>query len=151
MIVQSIVQSFAVPPILSAEDAVAKTLGLLERQYYPVLMRKAQAGWTALWSGVPGVPWSLLGRFAEAAGVHRYLDDGSQVMANAGLLSVHPAGDGRRTLRLPQPRHLTDALTGADCGTVSEIALELCRGQTRIWHLKYPKRSGLGLDPLALG
>jgi hypothetical protein len=123
-----------ITPILYAEDDSAETLGWLERQYYPVLMRKAQAGWTALWSGVPGVPWNLLGRMAEAAGVHRYLDDGSQVLANAGLLAVHPAGDGRRTLRLPERGHVTDALTGADCGVTTSLELDLRRGQTRIWH-----------------
>jgi hypothetical protein len=123
-----------ITPILYSEDSGAEALGWLERQYYPVLMRKAQPGWTSLWSGVPGVPWNLLGRMAEAAGVHRYLDDGSQVMANSGLLAVHPAGDGRHPLRLPAPHHLTDALTGTDCGVTASLELDLRRGQTRIWH-----------------
>jgi len=123
-----------ITPILYSEDASAEALGWLERQYYSVLMRKAQPGWTSLWSGVPGLPWNLLGRMAEAAGVHRYLDDGSQVMANAGLLAVHPAGDGRRTMRLPQLRHLTDALTGADCGVSASLEIDMRRGQTRVWH-----------------
>ncbi len=123
-----------VAPILYADDPTAETIGWLERQYCPALVRKAHDDWTALWSGVPGLPWNLLGQLAEAAGVHRYLADGSQVMANAGLLAIHAAGDGLRTLRLPKASHLVDALTGADCGTVNDITLNLRRGETRLWH-----------------
>lgn len=122
-----------VAPILYAADDGAQTLGWLERQYYPALVRKAQPGWTALWSGVPGLPWPLLGQFAEAAGVHRYLADGSQVMANTGLLAVHPAGDGAPTLRLPRAEVLVDALDGRRSGPAPEIPLALRRGDTRIW------------------
>ncbi len=124
-----------VTPMLYADDPRAEVLGWLERQYYPALVRRRHDGWTALWSAVPGVPAPLLGRLAEAAGVHRYLTDGSQVMANAGLLAVHAAGDGPRRLRLPHPRRLVDALSGTDWGTVSELALDLRRGDTRIWHV----------------
>jgi len=54
-------------------------------------------------------------------------------MANAGFLAVHSAGDGTRTLRLPGPRHLTDALSGADLGTVRKLTLDLPRGDTRLF------------------
>ena len=124
-----------VAPILYADDPAAETLGWLERQYYPALVRKRHADWTALWSGVPGLPWNLLGHLAEGAGVHRYLADGSQVMAHAGLLAIHPAGDGPRILRLPQPCQLIDALTGEEHGAVRELALDLRRGETRVWHV----------------
>jgi hypothetical protein len=123
-----------VAPILYADDPAAEVLGWLERQYCPVLVRRRHADWTALWSGVPGLPWNLLGRLADDAGVHRYVRDGSQVLANAGLLAVHAAGDGARTLVLPRPRHLTDALSGADLGMVVSLPLDLRRGDTRIWH-----------------
>ncbi len=123
-----------IAPILYAEDAQAETLGWLERQYYPALVRRQKANWTTLWSAVPGLPAQLLGQLAEAAGVHRYLVDGSQVLANAGLLAVHAAGAGSRTLCLPEPRHLVDAFTGADLGVVREIALDMQRGETQIWH-----------------
>ena len=125
-----------VAPMLYADEPQAEVLGWLERQYYPALVRRKHNGWTALWSAVPGLPWYLLGRLAEAAGVRRYLTDGSQVMANDGLLAVHAAGDGSRTLRLPRPRHLIDALSGVDLGVVRELALDLNRGDTRIWHQK---------------
>ncbi len=125
-----------VAPMLYADDPQAEVLGWLERQYYPALVRRYHADWTALWSAVPGLPAQLLGRLAEAAGVHRYLTDGSQVMANEGLLAVHPAGDGPRVLRLPGPRHLVDALSGEDLGTLAELPLDLYRGETRIWHLE---------------
>ena len=38
---------------------------------------------------------------------------GTAGATNAGLLAVHPAGDGPRTLRLPRAARLTDALTGS--------------------------------------
>jgi len=122
-----------VAPILYADDEQAEVLGWLERQYCPVFVRKPRDGWTALWSGVPGLPWPLLGHFAEAAGVHRYLTDGSQVMANAGLLAVHPAGDSEQTLRLPSAESLVDALDGSRSAPAETAALTLHRGHTRIW------------------
>jgi len=123
-----------VAPMLYADDPHTETLGWLERQYYPALVRRKHKTWTSLWSAVPGLPAPLLGRLAEAAGVHRYLTDGSQVMANDGLLAIHAAGDGPQTLRLPRPKHLVDALSGADLGFVRELTLDLHRGDTLIWH-----------------
>jgi len=122
-----------IAPILYAADKNAEVLGWLERQYCPALVRKAQDGWTALWSGVPGLPWQLLGNFAEQSGVHRYLADGSQVMVNAGLLAVHPAADGARTLRLPRVERLVDAIDGSPTERTEAIPLNLRRGSTRIW------------------
>ena len=124
-----------VAPLLHADDPQAEALGWLERQYVPCLVRKPQADWTAWWSGVPGLPAELLGRIAAQAGVHRYTTDGSQVMANAGLVAVHPATDGHQELRLPRPRRLRDALHGHDEGTVDCIHFEGRRGETRIWHI----------------
>ncbi|MHC4886953.1 MAG: hypothetical protein ACYTGH_17900, partial [Planctomycetota bacterium] len=120
-------------PTLYTEATDVEVLGWLERQYNPTLVRKACEDHTLLWSGVPGLPWTLLGHFAEAAGVHRYLTDGSQVMVSAGLLAVHPAGDGPRTLRLPEPQALTDALDGSVHPPEDELPLDLERGRTRIW------------------
>ena len=45
---------------------------------------------------MPGLPWPLLGHLAEAAGAHRFLNDGSQVMANAGLLPTDEAAASER-------------------------------------------------------
>jgi hypothetical protein len=122
-----------IAPLLYADDEQAEVLGWLERQYCPALVRKQHDGWNALWSGVPGLPWQLLGHVAEAAGVHRFLEDGSQVMANAGLLAVHPAGDGARALRLPHVEGLVDALDGGGSDAAKEHPLTLRRGETRIW------------------
>ncbi len=125
-----------IDPILYCEDRSAEILGWLERQYYSTLVRKPQRGWTALWSGVPGLPWQVLGHFAAAAGVHRYLEDGSQVMTNAGLLAIHPIGDGLRTICLPETCHLADALNDEDIGTRNEFNLDLSRGLTRIFRIQ---------------
>lgn len=125
-----------VAPVLYADDPAAEALGWLERQYLPTLVRKPQAGWTAWWSGVPGLPADLLGRIAAQAGVHRYAVDGSQVLASAGLLAVHPAADGPLELRLPRPRRVRDALAGTDLGVVERLRLDARRGDTRIWHLE---------------
>jgi hypothetical protein len=123
-----------VAPILYADDDAAEVLGWLERQYCPVFVSKPHNGWTAHWSGVPGLPWQLFGHLVEAAGVHRYLADGSQVMANAGLLAVHAAGDGEKPLRLPQPEELIDAIDGSRSVVAADLPMELSRGKTRIWY-----------------
>jgi hypothetical protein len=125
-----------VSPVLYADDPGAEVFGWLERQYLPALARKRHDGWTAIWSAVPGLPSALLGRLAEEAGVHRFCADGSQVMANDGLLAVHAAGDGPLTLRLPRQRRVVDALDGRDLGTTDRITMVVQRGDTRIWHLE---------------
>jgi hypothetical protein len=129
-----------ISPILYADDPDVETIGWLERQYCPVLVRKRQDDWISIWSGVPGMPAPLLGNFAEQAGVHRYMTDGSQIMANEGLLAVHAAGDGERIISLPHLCHIVDAIYGDDLGVVSEIKLDLQRGDTRIWHVASPSR-----------
>lgn len=128
-------------PILYANDPQAETLGWLERQYYPALVRRHHPTWTALWSAVPAVPWQLLGALAGSAGVHRYLADGSQVMANRGFVAVHPVATGLRRLRLPQPQHLVDAFSGIDYGTAEELTLDCRRGSTLAWHVRQPADS----------
>ncbi len=125
-----------VAPILYADDPEATPRGWLERQYLPALVGRSHADCSVLWSGVPGLPAALLGRLAEEAGVHRFLTDGSQVIASAGLLAVHAAGDGRRTLRLPGPREVIDALNGQSMGVVAHLDVNLRRGETRLWHLR---------------
>jgi beta-galactosidase len=125
-----------VSPVLYADDPGAEVIGWLERQYLPALAQKRHDGWTATWSAVPGLPAALLGRLAEQAGVHRYLADGSQVMADDGLLAVHAAGDGPLTVRLPRQRRVTDALDGRDLGLTDRITMAVRRGDTRIWHLE---------------
>jgi hypothetical protein len=125
-----------ITPLLHADDPAAEALGWLERQYLPCLVRKPQAGWTAWWSGVPGLPEDLLGRIAGEAGVHRYATDGSQVMVSSGLLAVHPISDGPLELRLPSQRRLRDALDGKDLGVTDCIRINTRRGDTRIWHVE---------------
>ncbi len=122
-----------VTPVLYANDEDAEVLGWLERQYCPALVRKPQNGWIAFWSGVPGLPWLLLGHLAAEAGVHRFLGDGSQVMGNTGLLAIHPAGDGEQMLRLPHAECLIDALDGCRRESAEATPLNLRRGETRIW------------------
>lgn len=70
-------------------------------------------GWTSLWVASPilSAPW--LRAIACAADVHLYLDTGDTVYACTDLLCVAASHEaGRRTLRLPSPRTLSNALTG---------------------------------------
>ena len=125
-----------VAPILSVDDPNAEIRGWLERQYEAVLARKAQGDWTSWWCGVPGLPWFLLGRMSEEAGVHRYLDEGSQVMANRSLLAAHALSEGDCKLRLPGRRRVWEAVTGRDLGTVLGFPIRMHRGQTHLWFLE---------------
>jgi len=121
-------------PLFYADDPDAEVLGWFEGQYVPALARKRRGDWTALWCGAPGIPWDLLGALAADAGVHRYLEDGSQVMANAGFVAVHAVGGGPRTLRLPRSARLVDVFGGTSPGVVQRLELDLRRGETRAWH-----------------
>lgn len=124
-------------PIVIGDDPQAEVWGWLLHPHAPGLLYKELQGWQSIWSAVPGLPSALLRTIARHAGVHVYSTVGDQVMTAPGLLAVHAACDGVRTIRLPRRATLADALTGASVGTdVDEVTLTLRAGDTALWSIK---------------
>jgi hypothetical protein len=104
----------------------------------PALVVREQDGWRSVWSGAPAMPALLLRRLCAEAGVHIYTDGGDQVLAVNDLLAVHAAFDGPRTISLPAPAGVTDAMTGNPVVREfrDEITVTLQRGDTALWRLE---------------
>ena len=74
----------------------------------------------------------------EAAGVHLYSKDGDLVYANAQYVTICAnSGAGRKTLYLPQPSHISDALTGERLASnSSEYQFEAAHKETVMFHIQ---------------
>jgi hypothetical protein len=90
----------AIEPLFAAQDAGATVLGKLQASEHAGLARKRLAGHTAWFSSVPLRDPSLLRYLLREAGVHVYNDQGDVVYAGNGMLLVHSASGGPRTLTL---------------------------------------------------
>lgn len=89
-----------------------------------------------VYSAVPFVPRELLSAAMHEAGVHRYIDEGDEVLrADARFIALHTAEGGRRELRLPRQAAVTNALTGEPLQTGSTITLDLERNSTLLMEL----------------
>jgi hypothetical protein len=100
----------------------------------PGLLEKDYGGWHSIWSAAPTVPAALLREMGRRAGVSIYSNCGDQVFTGPGLLAVHAAFDGKRTIRLPKPMTLKDVFTGeTTAAEAGEFTVDMRRGDTRVW------------------
>jgi hypothetical protein len=99
-------------PTVWADDPAAETLGLLRGSGRPGLVRKRINGWTSVaFTGV-GLPPPLLREIARQAGVHIWLDSNDALDTDTEWLCLHARGSSPKTLRLPAPSRVTNAMTG---------------------------------------
>jgi len=127
---------FRVSPRFYADDPEATVLGMLGAGINkPGLVVKARDGWTSIYSGAPIVPSSLLRGIAREAGVHIYSDADDVVVGNDRFLGLYAPKGGTRTVRLPWPATVVDALEGK---TLAE--------QTAAFDLELPRNSSVLLE-----
>ena len=128
-----------VGPILNGNDPEATVRGWVRQHthkdsYMPGLLEKDYGGWHSIWSAAPTVPAALLREMGRRAGVPIYSNCGDQVFTGPGLLAVHAAFDGKRTIRLPKPMTLKDVFTGeTTAAEAGEFTVDMRRGDTRVW------------------
>ena len=84
------------------------------------------------------LPWQMLGRVVENAGVHRYLDSGDNVIANAGWVGVHAASAGLKRLHLPHGKQATEVFSGRNIGKPADgvLTLQMQRGESLLFALE---------------
>ena len=100
----------------------------------PALLTKTFDHWQSWWSAVAPVPGAILREIARHAGVHIYTENGDQPLLAHGLLGVHAACDGERTVYLPGPSMVKDALTDELVAeAASQFTVTMKRGDTGIW------------------
>jgi hypothetical protein len=122
-------------PVFHCVDPEAEVLGRLRGLGLPGLVTKAVGRGRVYYTAAPFLPASLLRNIMAAAGVHCYAPGGDLVYANDTFLGFVSSADGPRELRLPRPRRVSDALTGAALGHADRFTLECRRGETRLLRL----------------
>ena len=103
----------AIEPLFAAHDAGATVLGKLQASEHAGLARKRLAGHTAWFSSVPLRDPNLLRYLLREAGVHIYNDQGDVVYVGNGMLLVHSASGGPRTLTLRNGQRIEAQLPAA--------------------------------------
>ena len=102
----------SVAPTIYADDAQGEVLGTLP-DGRPGLVMKRYPTWTAIYSAAPLLPTSLLVRFAELAGVHRYITTPDVLWATKQMIAVCVRDAGPRDIHLRAPATVTDLYSGA--------------------------------------
>jgi hypothetical protein len=93
--------------------------------------------WTSVYCSVPVLPPAVIRNMAREAGAHIYADTDDAVAANDWMLCVCAASDGPRTIRLPKPATLVDALSGETTAKdASQFEVDMQYGETRVWKLE---------------
>ncbi len=82
----------------------------------------------------------LLRGAAELAGVHIWNYSGDVVRANAGFLMIHANGKGKKEIRLPDKKQLTNLADGTIIPSTDRIILDMRHGETVIYRLDTPVR-----------
>lgn len=101
-------------PFFTVDDPEATVLGTLRGAAGAGLaLRKTAGGMTSVFSAAPCPPPELLRGIMRHAGVHLYSDRCDIVYAHEGLVALCCHGAGERTLYLPRPVDLYEAMDGA--------------------------------------
>lgn len=128
--------TFLFSPVFYADDPDAQVLGTLADNGKPALVDKAWGRGRIVYSSAPMMPGELLCNIARRAGVHLYTDGDDLVYAGGSLVSVTSRQQGRRTIGLPGPTTVCDALTGECLGrNVERVELDMSLHETRILEL----------------
>lgn len=122
------------PALIPRSGAV---LGTIAGTDLPGLVATSSGRSTSIFCSVPTIPNTLLSGVMRAAGVHQYIDASPDILrADARFVALHTATGGTRTLRLPAPATVTDALTGRTLGAGAEVTLELEPDSTLLMELR---------------
>ena len=140
-----------VAPLLEAVDPKATVLGTAFATSLNVhdgvgwaLPTYARAGLVArtvdgarvIFSATGPVPAPLLRNVAREAGVHLYDEAGDVVYASRGLVAIHYASSGPRTLRFPPGKRIRDPWTGRELpSTDGKLRVNARLGHTDIFLL----------------
>ncbi len=125
-------ESFDLPAAFHCTDPEAQVLARLEDTGKAAMAVKEQDGFRSVWIAAPGVPWQVYRNIGAEAGVHVYCRSGDQLMANDRFVALYCISGGGKTIRLPGPRRVRDALDGRPVAEdTAEVRFNARAGETR--------------------
>jgi hypothetical protein len=102
-----------IEPLFAAQDLGAAVLGKLQGSEHAGLVRKQLPSHTAWFASVPLRGSTLLRHLLKTAGAHIYDDQDDVIYAGSGMLLVHSAAGGPRSLKLRNGRQIAIELPAA--------------------------------------
>lgn len=133
----------AIARLFYVDDPEARPLAQWASGEEVVMAAKQMQGWMSVYSLSPVMPPELVHALARKAGVHCYTGPGDTFQANASYISLNAAWAGRRTIRLPQPADVYDALSERRYyENVTEFPVSAMEGETRIFRYAPGSRAG---------
>lgn len=105
-------EEYKFKPVFYSTDNEATNLGTLRDLNKPGLVVKKNNGWNSVWCSAPLLNADLVRNIAQEAGVHIYSNDHDLIYANNKYLSVISARAGKKTIKIPEEKKVSDALTG---------------------------------------
>lgn len=97
-----------------------------------VVAEKAGPNYRNLFVSMPPLPWILLQKYAQQAGVHIYVESGGTVIANESYLALalSSSNTGKRTLRLPKKAALKELVAVEPGQTTVNAGLSFGKNDT---------------------
>ncbi|MBR4666448.1 MAG: hypothetical protein IKO93_21455, partial [Lentisphaeria bacterium] len=117
-------------PAVGIHDACSQKPGIL-----PLEAERDFPGWRSVYTWNPDLPIETLRREYARAGVWNYLDTADVLQVSDGALMIHATTAGRKTIRLPHPKFVTDITENEELGECGSWSLELKAHETRIFLL----------------
>lgn len=100
----------------------------------PALISRDFTDWRSIWSAAPGIPASLLRKFAKEAGVHIYNSQDNQVFAGSEWVGIHARSNDTHKIVLPEKSDVYDEIKQKKIFEgVSEFYIDMDRGETRLF------------------
>lgn len=93
--------------------------------------------YAAVFTTAVQLPADLWRSIARYAGAHVYTESNDVIMASRGIVALHALKSGPRRITLPEPRRVTDLISGERLpAATTEIAFDLRGPETRVWRLE---------------
>jgi hypothetical protein len=115
-------------PRFAVTDADAEVFGRWTDNNRAAFAKKAQQGWTSIYTGSAPLTADILRRLAKDAGVPLWSDRADIVYATHDAAAVIATGAGERTLTFPRPMQQEH---GGEASTTHRVTMEF--GEVRIF------------------
>ena len=117
-------------PAIGTNRACTQRPGVL-----PLAAERDFPAWRSVYTWDPDLSVEMLRREYARAGVWSYLETPDVLQVSSGALMIHAVAAGCKTIRLPQPKLVTDITENKELGPRRSWSVELAAHETRIYLL----------------
>ncbi len=126
-------------PVFAVADGGdgCRTLARFTESNKPAVAIREEPTYSTVYAGTLTVPSGFLRNCARKAGVFLYTDTDEVIQTDGRWLVITATAAGRKTIRLPRPAAVRDALTGQAIGEKTDRwEVDLKAGETRLYEIQ---------------